>query len=232
MKAQLHGINGVKPGRPQGDAPPIHEVSPNVPSYGRGVPLRAPWFLILVAILLIVAALWSYMAFVAATHETLDQHVSRIGSQLKCPICQGESVADSSSTLAQQMRSVIREKIQAGQSDSQIIQFFSDRYGNQIVWEPQWWGFSMLTWLVPIALLLGGLVLIFFTLRDWRVSVASSSTTFVSNTVQKRGNIQEDATDLDEEEVAQYRVQLERELASDDILFERNGSAHTQRKAH
>jgi len=193
---------------------------------------------VLIGVLLLIAALWSYMSFAAATHETLDQHVYRIGSQLKCPICQGESVADSSSTLAQQMRGVIREKIQQGQSDSQIIQFFSDRYGEQIVWAPQWEGFSLLAWLVPIALLLGGLVLIFFTLRDWRTSIVSGTT----NTMQKArstsqlasgGREQEaELADLDEEELARYRTQLERELAADDVLFERSTHDETRSEVH
>jgi len=187
--------------------------------------LRAPWFRILVAVLLLVTSLWLYMSFTAATHETPDQHVYRIGAQLKCPICQGESVADSSS------------KIQQGQSDQQIIQFFSDRYGSQIVWAPQWWGFSLLAWLVPIALLLGGLVLIFFTLRDWHTSIGSGTT----NTVQKArgtsqlasGGREEEAelVDLDEEELARYRTQLERELAADDVLFERSTENETQLEA-
>ncbi len=200
----------------------------------QGVINQAPtrrWLFVLVGVVLIVAALWSYMAFVSSTHETLDQHVYRIGSQLKCPICQGESVTDSSSTLAQQMRSVIREKIQEGQSDAQIIQFFSDRYGNQIVWQPQWEGFSLLTWLVPITLLLGGLVLIFFTLRGWRIPVAGSMTNSV---LQRGGGIHEEereSANLDEKELAHYRLQLERELASDDILFERNGSTNEQEEA-
>ena len=235
MKTQLGHIK-LKPGCPQGDTPPIDDEStPNTLLYGWGVPLRAPWLLI--SVLLLIAALWLYMSFTAATHETPDQHVYRIGAQLKCPICQGESVADSSSTLAQQMRGIIREKIQQGQSDQQIIQFFSDRYGSQIVWAPQWWGFSLLAWLVPIALLLGGLMLIFFTLRDWHTSIGSGTT----NTVQKargtsqlasRGREEEaELVDLDEEELARYRTQLERELAADDVLFERSTQNETQLEA-
>ncbi|GAC1359766.1 MAG: hypothetical protein NVS4B11_35410 [Ktedonobacteraceae bacterium] len=180
---------------------------------------------ILSAMLLLIAALWSSMTFTASTtQQTLDQHVQHIGAQLKCPICQGESVADSPSGLAQQMRGIIRQKIQAGQSDQQIIQFFSDRYGEQIVWAPQWWGFSLFTWLVPIALLLGGLVLIFFTLRDWRTS-ASRVTTHTAKKISSTGSSvsEEDAVlaDSDAAELARYRVQLERELAAEDALFER-----------
>ena len=184
------------------------------------VPTRS--LFILIGVGLLIAALWSYMAFTAATHQTLDQHVQNIGKQLKCPVCQGESVADSTSNTAQDIRAAIRQQIQAGQSDQQIIQYFSDRYGTQIVWSPPWWGFSLLAWLVPIALLLGGLVFIFFTLRDWRLPVVSIETNALGQNTSGMTH-EEDAelANIDETELAQYRAQLERELATEDALFER-----------
>jgi len=202
---------------------------PSARDVRRGRDTSGPYRLfILIGVVLLIAALWSYMSFTASTHQTLDQHVQKLGAQLKCPVCQGESVADSASDKAQQIRGIIRQQIQAGWSDQQIIEYFSERYGEQIVWSPQWWGFSLLTWLAPIALLLGGLVLILFTLRDWRTSVANVATNPVkqdSNITQHTGNIadKEDTEpgDIDEAELAQYRVQLERELAAEDALFER-----------
>ncbi len=177
----------------------------------------------LVILIGVVAALWSYMSFTASTHETLDQHVQRLGAQLKCPVCQGESVADSPVERAQQIRAIIRQQIQTGQSDQQIIQYFSDRYGEQIVWSPPWWGFSLLAWLVPIVLLLGGLVLIFFTLRDWRMPIENTSNSVEQGHTAKSVAHQEDAelATIDETELTQYRAQLERELASEDALFAR-----------
>ena len=191
-------------------------------------PYRRSSLFVLIGVVLLVAALWSYMSFTASTHQTLDQHIQKLGEQLKCPVCQGESVADSTSVKAQQMRAIIRQQIQAGQSDQQIIEYFSERYGEQIVWSPPWWGFSLLTWLVPIALLLGGLVLILFTLRDWRTPIVSIATNPVkqNNSITHSTGIvvHEEDTELgniDEAELAQYRVQLERELAAEDALFER-----------
>lgn len=201
------------------------------------VPTRS--LFILIGVVLLVAALWSYMSFTASTHQTLDQHVQNLGAQLKCPVCQGESVADSPSDRAQEIRAGIRQKIQAGESDQQIIQYFSDRYGEQIVWSPQWWGFSLLTWLVPVGLLLSGLVLIFFTLRDWRTPAVNMATNAVkqeSCTNQRTSNViyEEDAVlaDIDEDELARYRAQLERELATEDVLFERPVHDERQKEAH
>jgi len=164
---------------------------------------------LLLAIVAVIAATWSAVYLSAPKQQTLDQRVQAVASQLKCPICQGESVADSPSLLAQQMRTVIRQQLQEGKSEQEIIQYFVRSYGEQIVWSPPWQGFSLLVWLVPIGLLLAGVIIIYFTLRDWR-SVATGS-----------NENDRDAMKIEEAELERYRVQLERELAEDDVLFRR-----------
>ncbi len=191
--------------------------------YSRGGPSWSPWFFTLLGVIALVAALWSYMLLTASTHQTLDQRVQHIGSQLKCPVCQGESVADAPVGLAQEMRGIIRQKVQAGESDQQIIQFFIDRYGEQIVWSPPWWGFSLFAWLVPIGLLLGGASLLFFTLRDWRSPMTATSTIGAMNNNNTASQEDAELANMDEEELARYRVQLEHELADEDALFGQTG---------
>ena len=136
---------------------------------------RQPLFLLL-ALLAVIAAIWSFMILTAARNETLDQRVHDVASQLKCPVCQGESVADSPSTISQQMRAVIRQQLQSGKSEQEVIQYFVDRYGEQIVWSPPWQGFTLLAWLVPIALLLVGALLLFTVLRSWRTAPVTRPT--------------------------------------------------------
>ncbi len=166
-------------------------------------------FLVL-AVVAITGAIWSFMILSAARNETLDQRVHDVASQLKCPVCQGESVADSPSQISQQMRGVIRQQLQSGKSEQQIIQYFIDRYGQQIVWSPPWQGFTLLAWLVPIALLLGGAVLLFMVLRDWRTAPPTDTT----------GDDAELA-DVDDAELRRYRAQIEAELAAADPIFAR-----------
>ncbi|HZO72991.1 MAG TPA: cytochrome c-type biogenesis protein CcmH [Ktedonobacteraceae bacterium] len=168
-------------------------------------------FFLMLAIVVVAAAIWSVVYLSAPRQQTLDQRVQAVASQLKCPICQGESVADSPSLLAQQMRGVIRQQLQEGKSEQEIIQYFVRSYGEQIVWLPPWQGFSLLAWLVPIGLLLAGVVLIYFTLRDWSA---------LSRSVESRGN-DRDMLNSDEAELESYRTQLERELAEGDVLFKR-----------
>src|SRR5260370_7570566 len=119
------------------------------------------------ALVAVIGAIWSFMILNTArrgANETLDQRVQNVASQLKCPICQGESVADSPSQLAQEMRGVIRQQLQAGRSEQQVVQYFVDRYGQQIVWSPPWQGFTLLAFLVPITLLFVAAVLLFIVL--------------------------------------------------------------------
>ncbi len=186
----------------------------------RKIAQKRPLF-IAIAVVAIVGAIWSYVFLSAPPQQTLDQRVHDVGVQLKCPICQGESVADSPSTLAQQMRGVIRQQLQAGKSEQEVIAYFQARYGEQIVWSPQWQGFSLLAWLVPIVLLLGGFVLLFFVLRDWRRAVPED--------ISMTGEVT--LVGVNEQELARYRLRLERELAEEDPLFMQTGRNSSGREA-
>ena len=129
--------------------------------------------LIVLAALAVIATVWSTLWILAPGQQTLDARTQRVASQLKCLICQGESVADSPSTLAQQMRISIRQQLQSGRSEQDVIQYFVQRYGSRIVWSPPWQGFYLLAWLVPIAFLLSGIGLILLLLREWRSNVGN-----------------------------------------------------------
>ncbi|TMC80197.1 MAG: cytochrome c-type biogenesis protein CcmH [Chloroflexi bacterium] len=168
---------------------------------------RRPLFIAL-AVLAILGAVWSYVFLQNPPQPSLDQRVHDVASQLRCPVCQGESVADSPSQLSQQMRGVIRQQLQSGKSEQEVIQYFRTSYGDQIVWSPPWQGFTLLAWLVPIGLLLAGIILLFFVLRDWRALAPASSTA---------GD--PEPASVDEVDLAFYRAQLEQELAADDPIF-------------
>ena len=102
--------------------------------------------LIFLAVAAIVGAIWSYEFLITPRQQTLDQRVYTVASQLKCLVCQGESVADSPATLSQQMRGIIRQQLQSGKSEQEVIQYFESRYGDRILWSPPWQGFTLLAW--------------------------------------------------------------------------------------
>jgi len=81
---------------------------------------------------LALACLMAAIAASALSAQDLDAQTQAIASRLRCPVCQNESVADSPSELSRQMRTLIRTKLQAGESPDQIIAYFVAKYGQWI----------------------------------------------------------------------------------------------------
>jgi len=86
--------------------------------------------------------------------------VQALGKQLRCPMCQGLSIADSGSSAARAQMDKVRELVAAGQTDEQIRTYFVSRYGEWALLEPPAQGMNLLVWLLPGLLLLLGLLAI------------------------------------------------------------------------
>ena len=86
-------------------------------------------------------------------------------AELKCPECQGLSVADSQAPTSRAIRTDIQRRIARGQSDEQIRQAYVDRYGETILLTPQDSGVSLLVWILPVVVLAMGATGIIFALR-------------------------------------------------------------------
>lgn len=116
---------------------------------------------LLLALLLASPALRPHAAFAGSISEPDEnRRVREVAQQLRCAVCQNESVADSGSTLAANMREVIRDKIREGESNDQIKAYFVSKYGDYILMEPRKLGVNWLLWAFPFAaLIIGGLVL-------------------------------------------------------------------------
>jgi cytochrome c-type biogenesis protein CcmH len=90
--------------------------------------------------------------------ESLDDRVNEIAHLLMCPVCQGQSVAESNSNLAQDMRQIIRKQLEEGKSKEEVIAYFVNRYGETILASPPPKGVNWLLWLLPgLAIIFGGL---------------------------------------------------------------------------
>lgn len=103
----------------------------------------------------------------AVTDSALEARTSAVAATLRCPVCQGESIQDSPSELAQQMRAVVRERLRAGESPEEVKAYFASRYGEWILLEPKMTGLNIVLYILPVALVLGGLVLVVFLVRRW-----------------------------------------------------------------
>jgi cytochrome c-type biogenesis protein CcmH len=130
--------------------------------------IRRPIFWVSLVLVLGVAAVWTITVVRDSASKTLDQRTYEVASQLQCPVCHGESVADAPSPLAQEMRSLIREDLRSGMSEQQVIAYFHERYGDQILESPPTSGFTLLIWLGPLLVLLFGAAMLVGVVRDSR----------------------------------------------------------------
>jgi len=97
----------------------------------------------------------------AQAGPTLDDQIQAIANELMCPVCAGQTVAESGAQLAVQMRAIIRERLQQGQNREQIIAYFVAQFGEGVLAAPPRRGLGLLLWLsLPIAVGIGIFVLL------------------------------------------------------------------------
>lgn len=99
--------------------------------------------------------------------SALEARTTAVASTLRCPVCQGESIQDSPSELAQQMRAVVRDRLRSGETPEQVKAYFVSRYGEWILLEPKMTGLNIVLYVLPVVLILGGLGLIVILVRRW-----------------------------------------------------------------
>jgi cytochrome c-type biogenesis protein CcmH/NrfF len=100
--------------------------------------------------------------------ETLiDRQTRELSSQLRCVVCQGVSLQDSPSQLAQEMRAIVREKLEEGLTPAEVKIYFVERYGEWVLLQPDPKGFNLLVYILPVAMLMGGAGFVFYTARGW-----------------------------------------------------------------
>ena len=87
-----------------------------------------------------------------------DQRATALAEQLRCLVCQNQTLADSNAELAVDLKKQLREKIASGWSDQQIIDFMVQRYGDFILYRPPFKPLTWLLWLGPFLLLMAGLI--------------------------------------------------------------------------
>ena len=88
--------------------------------------------------------------------DELDERLHRLSSELRCLVCQNESLADSHAPLAMDLKREIRARMQAGDSDEQLRQFLVERYGDFVTYRPPLNGRTLALWLGPLVMLAGG----------------------------------------------------------------------------
>ena len=116
----------------------------------------------------ILVALATVLVVLVTTSPSDVDRVESIGQRIKCPVCQGESIADSPSTMARDMMDLITERVDAGFSDKAIIDELLESYSGALLLDPPASGTTLLLWLAPLAALAAGVVVILWWRRHPR----------------------------------------------------------------
>jgi len=129
-------------------------------------------------LLLALALAWAGNALAIDTERAfedavLQQRYESINRELRCLVCQNQTIADSNATLAADLRREVREMIAAGKTDDEIREFMIERYGDFVLYRPRMTATNFLLWAAPVLLLLGGA---FAVVRVVRRRAAESDT--------------------------------------------------------
>jgi cytochrome c-type biogenesis protein CcmH len=95
-----------------------------------------------------------------------EARAERIGRQLRCLVCQNESIEDSGADLARDLRKIVRQQVATGASDQQVIAWLVARYGDFVRLKPPFNAVTSLLWASPVVALLAGLLLALFGRRQ------------------------------------------------------------------
>ena len=109
------------------------------------------------------------------SNPELELRYRQLSTELRCPKCQNQNIADSNAPIAQDLRKLLYQQLEQGASDDEILDYMVARYGEFVRYRPRFSGATAILWLAPALLLLIGLVVAFLTLRSRRGGTASAA---------------------------------------------------------
>jgi len=110
-------------------------------------------------------ALFFWLGSALAQDAQLDRRVTNLAHELRCLVCQNQTLAESNAPLAVDLRNQIREQLAAGKSESQVVDFMVERYGDFVLYRPPFKATTILLWAGPFLFLIAGF---YFMLRFLR----------------------------------------------------------------
>ena len=113
-------------------------------------------------------ATWAGEAQPAAADPALEARVTAVASELRCLVCQNQTLADSNAPLAVDLREQIREQMQQGASERDIVDYMVARYGDFVRYRPPFKATTVLLWAGPALLMLAGFAALYYRLRRRR----------------------------------------------------------------
>lgn len=98
--------------------------------------------------------------------DDLTRTTQDLASSIRCPVCQGLSIADSPAEMAQNMKAQVRELLSRGYTREQILSYFERSYGQFVLLKPKFQGVTTLVWTLPIFALILGIVIVFMKMKS------------------------------------------------------------------
>ena len=123
------------------------------------------WLVGLLALACLVLQADAQEAAPTAADPTLEARVLAVSSELRCLVCQNQTVADSHAALAVDLRNQVREMLRQGASDDEVLRYMTDRYGDFVRYRPPLQARTALLWTGPALLVVGGLLGLGWQLR-------------------------------------------------------------------
>ncbi|UCF75473.1 MAG: cytochrome c-type biogenesis protein CcmH [Betaproteobacteria bacterium] len=125
-----------------------------------------------VLLMVLAVAAWGKEAAPVAEDPVLERRLQTLSAELRCLVCQNESLAGSRAELAVDLRNQIRERMRQGQSDAEIVDYLVSRYGDFVLYRPPFKLTTLLLWLGPLLLIVAGLAALFYRLSRRREAPA------------------------------------------------------------
>jgi cytochrome c-type biogenesis protein CcmH len=148
-----------------------------------------PRFAPLAALVLTLAAAAPAQAVLPSERladPALEQRARNLSQDLRCLVCQNQSIDDSDAQLARDLRVLVRERLKAGDSDSQVMDFLVARYGEFVLLRPRFAWHTLVLWGAPILFLAGGGIYLLLAARRRRVASPAAAVTPLSDEEKAR----------------------------------------------
>lgn len=125
---------------------------------------------LLVILVFLASPLWAVDPKEMLDDPVLEERARALSQELRCPVCRNESIDESNAALAQELRIVLRERMVAGDTDEEALEFMVSRYGEFVLLRPDARGANLILWLAAPALLLIALGIGWSTIRARRAA--------------------------------------------------------------
>jgi len=149
----------------------------------------------------LILLVWLLPSAAAIAHDqagdAIERSADELYDQIMCPICPGQTIAQSTSESSRQMRDLVLKKLRQGETREQVLAYFASRYGERILAKPNKKGLNLMLWLLPFVLFVFAAILIQMLIRRW--------------SLRRRLEVEEDSH-LQDTRLSEYEERLEKEL--------------------